>query len=274
VDGVVLVGINRLDAVPHANVLARIPHPVVVPPPKIDIAARRQVLTRPVPNAPYIIGASILLAIGIIGGALFKKASRNDEPVAARPAADSAAVDSVRPRPPAIVAANPADSANASEYSVEILASNTAEGANFEIQRHGSVMPAATISIVPIGDTEATWYKVHAGAYGDSAQAEQLLATLRRRRVVPDSMGSVVKAPFALLIDSIPAQAGMTAKERERVDSLAAKQVTAYWLRQRDGSAKLYVGAFERPEQSSLAATALRVAGLSPVLAYRTGRIQ
>jgi len=274
VDGVVLVGINRLDAVPQANVLARIPHPVVVPPPKIDIAARRQVLTRPVPNAPYIIGASILLAIGIIGGALFKKASRNDEPVAAQPVADSAAVDSVRPRPPAIVAANPADSANASEYSVEILASNTAEGANFEIQRHGSVMPAATISIVPIGDTEATWYKVHAGAYGDSAQAEQLLATLRRRRVVPDSMGSVVKAPFALLIDSIPAQAGMTAKERERVDSLAAKQVTAYWLRQRDGSAKLYVGAFERPEQSSLAATALRVAGLSPVLAYRTGRIQ
>jgi hypothetical protein len=274
VDGVVLVGINRLEAVPQANVLARIPHPVVAPPPKIDIAARREVRSRSVPHAGYIIGASILLALGIVAGAVFRKTTLNEEPVAARPVSDSAAVDSVRPRPAAIVAANPADSASATEYSVEILASNTAEGANFEIQRHGSVMPAATISIVPIGDTEATWYKVHAGAFGDSAQAEQLLATLRRRRVVPDSMGSVVKAPFALLIDSLPAQAGMNARERERVDSLAAKQVNAYWLRQRDGSAKLYVGAFERPEQSSLAATALRVAGLSPVLAYRTGRIQ
>ena len=36
----------------------------------------------------------------------------------------------------------------------------------------------------------------------------------------------------------------------------------------------LYAGAFENPEQSSLAATALRVAGVTPVLEYRTGRIQ
>jgi hypothetical protein len=135
-------------------------------------------------------------------------------------------------------------------------------------------MPAATISLVPIGDTEATWYKVHAGAYADSAQAEQLLASLRRRRVVPDSAGSVVRAPFGLLIDSIAAQPGMTSRVRERLDSLSAKQVSAYSLRQNDGSAKLYVGAFETPDQSSLAATALRVAGLTPVLAYRTGRIQ
>jgi hypothetical protein len=169
--------------------------------------------------------------------------------------------------------ANPADSASATAFSVEILASNTLEAANFEIQRHGSVMPAATISLVPIGDTEATWYKVHAGAYSDSAEAERLLATLRRRRIVPDSVGSVVRAPLALLIDSIPAQAGMTSRMREKIQSFQDKDVTAYALLQRDGSARIYVGAFDRAPQSSLATTALRVAGLTPVLEYRTGTL-
>jgi hypothetical protein len=169
---------------------------------------------------------------------------------------------------------NPADSAQAATWSVEIRSSNTAEGANFEIQRHGSVMPAATISLVPIGDTEAIWYRIHAGAYTDSSEAERLLATLRRRRVVADSDGVVVRSPLAFLIDSIPSQGGMRSKVREKIEALTSKDVAAYALIQNDGSARIYAGAFEQPQQSSLAATALRVAGLTPVLAYRTGRLQ
>ena len=214
-----------------------------------------------------------MLLAGIAGGALIaRRASSVEEP--APIAVDTAAVDSVRPVRPAIVAANAADSAKATAYSVEISFFNTLEGANFEIQRHGSVMPAATISLVPIGDTEAIWYKVHAGAYGDSAEAERLLATLRRRRVVPDSGGSVVRVPLAMLVDSIPPQAGMGSRIREKIQALAAKDVKAYALIQDDGSARVYAGAFEHPEQSSLAATALRVAGLAPVLAYKTGRLR
>lgn len=274
VDGVVLVGMQRLESAPQANVLAKIPHPVVAAAPRIDIAMRQQAASLPLGKLG--IAAAILLAVGIGAGALFgRRPAVAPAPVAVNPVPDSAAAaDSVKAARPAVLPANPADSADATQFSVLIMAANTAEGATIEVQRHGSVMPAATISLVPIGDTEATWYKVHAGAYGDSAQAEQLLATLRRRQVVPDSSGSVVRAPFALLVDSIPPQAGMTSRVRERIDSLAAKQVIAYSLRQRDGSAKLYVGAFERPEESSLAATALRVAGLTPVLAYRTGRLR
>jgi len=273
VDGVILVGIQKLDAVPNANVIGRIPHPAIAAPPKIDIAARREPSAVSPSIAKYIIGASVLLALGIVGGAVYKKRSMESKPEPVRPVA-VAPVDSVKPRPPAVVPVNPGDSANATPFSVEILASNTAEGANFEIQRHGSVMPAATISLVPIGDTEATWYKVHAGAFADSAQADKLLATLRRRHIVPDSAGTVVRVPFALLVDSIAPQAGMNARLRERMDSLASKQVTAYSLLQVNGGVKVYVGAFATPEQSSLAATALRVAGLTPVLAYRTGRTQ
>ncbi len=269
-DGAVLVGIQRLPAAPNANILARIPHPVVTSPPKIDLSVK---VPEPTLSQRTVgIAAAALLLAGIAGGALFK--SMRTEPRDAPPTAIVAdtLVDSL-PRRPVVVPSNPADSVDSMPFSVEILAANTAEGANFEMNRHGAQMPAATISLVPIGDTEATWYKVHAGAFGDSAAAEALLAALRRRRVVPDSAGTIIRAPFALLVDTVPAQAGMTAKVRARVRELGDRGVHAYALIQRDGSARLYAGAFGNPEQSSLAATALRVAGLTPVLQYRTGRL-
>ena len=278
-DGVVLVGIQRLASAPDANVLAKVPHPLFTPPPRISLGpkpARAKGEIKEQPSRSRIgLAAAGLLVLGIAGGALAasRLASGDARPVAAVADADSAAADSLKPAPPAMLPANPQDSANALQFSVEILAANTAEGANFEINRHGAQMPAATISLVPIGDTEATWYKVHAGAYADSAQAETLLATLRRRRIVSDSAGSIVRAPFALLVDSVQAQAGMRTRVRETIQGLTARGVHAYALMQRDGSARLYAGAFDRPQQSSLAATALRVAGLTPVLEYRTGRL-
>lgn len=268
VDGVVLVGMTRLESVPVANILADIPHPAILPPPKIDIAPKRRGLS------PLLLGlgAVALLALGITGGA-FVGRTRKAVPLPLPPPVDTAVVGSVKPVEPVILPVNPADSADATAYSIEISLSNTLEGANFEIQRHGSVMPAVTISIVPIGQTETTWYRVHAGAYTDSADAERLLATLRRRRVVTDSLVRVVRTPLSMLIDSIAPRAGMTSRVRERIQGLAAQNVNAYALIQRDGSARVYAGAFENPQQSSLAMTALRIAGLTPVLAYRTGRL-
>lgn len=273
VDGVVLVGLARLESAPDANILAKIPHPAIVAPPKINLAAKRERW----PMRKVGLAAAALLAVGIAAGAIIGHQVADNpgaSPVVAATLNDSASDSASRPRSPAIVPANAADSSAAVQFSVEILASNTAEGANFEIQRHGSVMPAATISLVPIGDTEATWYKVHAGAFVDSGQAEQLLASLRRRRIVPDSAGSVARTPLSLLVDSVPAQAGMSPRIREKLQDLTAKGVTGYAMLQPDGSARVYAGAFERPQQASLAATALRVAGLTPVLVYRTGRIQ
>jgi hypothetical protein len=268
-DGVVLVGLQRLASLPGANILAKIPHPVIAPPPKIDISPRRE----PSPNRKLWAGAAALLAFGIIGGALAARQQGGASDQTPAVALADTASDSAAMREPEILPANPADSAVALRYAVEILAANTAEGANFEMNRHGAQMPAATISLVPIGDTEASWYKVHAGAFADSAEAETLLARLRRRRIVPDSAGSIVSVPFALVVDSIPAQAGMTARVREKLRDLTSRGVHAYALLQSDGTARVYAGAFDRPDQSSLAATALRVAGLSPVLEYRTGRL-
>ena len=43
-------------------------------------------------------------------------------------------------------------------------------------------------------------------------EAEKLLRSLRRRRIVADSAGSVARVPFAFLVDSVPAVAGVTAR--------------------------------------------------------------
>jgi hypothetical protein len=270
VDGAVLVGLQRLDAAPSANILAKVPHPAVIPPPKIDIAPKKTAWSM----QRLALAAAGLLAVGIAGGALVGKSSKSEpEPAAVIPA-DSAAIDSVKPRRPVVTAVNPQDSSSAPQFSVFISASNTLEGANLEMKSYGSALPAPTISLVPIGDTEAIWYKIYAGVYEDSTEAETLLATLRRRRSLPDSGEAVVRAPLALLIDSIPAQAGMTSRIREKIQSLAEKDVKAYALRQNDGSARIYSGAFVKPDESTLAATSLRVAGLTPLLVYKTGRMR
>ena len=221
IDGAVLVGIQRIDAAPTANILAKIPHPAIASPPRIDLAPRSERLPL---QRIGLIGAG-LLAGGIAVGALIGRSSKDEPaPVAIVPV-ESAAGDSARPARPVIAAANPQDSTTAPQFSVFVSASNTLEGANLELKTYGSALPAATISLVPIGDTEAIWYKIYAGAYDDSTEAERLLATLRRRRSVPDSDGTVLRAPLALLIDSIPSQAGMTSRIRERLQALSEKDV-------------------------------------------------
>jgi hypothetical protein len=57
------------------------------------------------------------------------------------------------------------------------------------------------------------------------------------------------------------------------VTAFVERGLPIYALRQPDGSATLYAGAFETPEQSTLLADALRASGLKPTLVYRTGRV-
>ncbi|HUQ18410.1 MAG TPA: SPOR domain-containing protein [Gemmatimonadaceae bacterium] len=272
VDGVLLVGDLALENVPDAVLLARIPHPQVAPE---TAAAEEKIVAEPWWRSRGVTLATLavlILAFAIVmlrpGG--IARRSTADTVMLPEPVRDT----TPPPRKPEMVVANPADSTTATAYSVEIVSTNTQEGANFTLRGLGAMTPAATISLVPIGETEAIWYKVHAGAFGDSAQAARLLRSLRRRQIVPDTEGIVVRTPLALRVDSVPSQAAVTQRTRAKIDSFTARGVAVYALTQRDGSARLYAGAFERPEQASLAATALRVAGLTPILEYRTGRVQ
>jgi hypothetical protein len=165
------------------------------------------------------------------------------------------------------VVKNPVDSAAGTPFAVELMAANTQAGAILKLQQEGRTLPAATFAPVLIQGSR--WFKVLGGAFSNRAGADSLLLGLRHRHVLGDSSGSVVRLPFAFLIDSgVPAAAvaGMVATYADRGQPV-------YALRQTNGTAWLLAGAFESLEQSSLYAESLRASGIAPVLVYRKGRM-
>jgi hypothetical protein len=122
-------------------------------------------------------------------------------------------------------------------------------------------------ALTPQMEDGAPWWRLLVGAYPTRQRAESVLAELRRRGVVGESSGAVVRAPYALLVaDRLPA-----ADAPARVEALARRGVPTYPLSRGDGTVALYAGAFERPDQAAYLAQALQAAGVTPALAYRTG---
>lgn len=160
--------------------------------------------------------------------------------------------------------ANPADSAAGSPFAVELMAANTQAGAILKLQKDGKDLPAATFA--PAVIQGARWFKVSSGAFSDRAAADSLLAGLKRRNLLLGGE-SVVRLPYAFLVDSVPASAvpGLVA-------SYADRGQPVYALRQANGNAWLLVGAFESIEQASLYVESLRASRIPPVLVYRKGR--
>lgn len=162
---------------------------------------------------------------------------------------------------------NPGDSAAAAAFGVELVTANTQTGAILILQEDGKNLPAATFS--PVLVQGSRWFKVIGGAFPTRAGADSLLAVLRRRKLVDSTSGSVVRLPFAFLIETKvrpEAVAGMIA-------SHADHGLPVYALRQDDGTAWLLAGAFESIDQASLYAETLRASGIPPVLVYRKGRM-
>jgi hypothetical protein len=163
--------------------------------------------------------------------------------------------------------ANPRDSARASAWSVELKSFATQAGAVMELEAQQSVLPAATFA--PMVDGDVRWFPLIGGAYPDSAGAAALLGTLRAHGMLRTNWGQVKRRPLALMVEqSVDADTATAA-----VTAFVERGLPIYALRQPDGSATLYAGAFETPEQSTLLAEALRASGLRPTLVYRTGRV-
>ncbi len=268
-DGVVLVGATPLDFAPYINVLARVP--VAVRP-----HARRPERN---PLGIWKIAALLLLLVALVGAGLYfrfandasrsaaKPAFRKAAPVVATPVATpvAAPVDSLTVPPPA----NPADSAIASAYAVEVAAWNSQDDANEALARFRNILPAGTISPVPVGPTREKYFKLIVGAFPGRNEADAELDVLRHKQVTPaPNLGLVVRTPYALLIDS--AAAGRPSELVRKYPS--ARRWGSYVLAQPDGALKLYAGAFERPEDAAALMMTLRALQLSPTLVYRTGR--
>jgi hypothetical protein len=108
-----------------------------------------------------------------------------------------------------------------------------------------------------------------AGAYPTRAGAESLLVLLRENRILAPSLGSVRSLPFAFLVQADVPMADVPS----RLARFAARGQPVYALRQPNGAAHLYFGAYESPRQAALAVPTVREAGLTPTLVYRIGRV-
>ena len=234
----------------------------------------------PASVARWSIAAALLVVLA--GGAAWFVWHRQQQSGASSTAASTGARAAAVPASPAPAAqspidtvrlgavVNPADSAVAARFAVEVVAANTLAGANSVLRNDGelSSFPAPTISPVQLGGG-TLWYKAVVGAWRVRGGADSLLAALRASRVVRSDNGLVVRVPYALLLaDSVARE--MVAHE---VDVWRGRGVTAYALLQEDGSARLYAGAFETPAQAAPLAASVRDAGTVPVVAFRTGRM-
>lgn len=166
---------------------------------------------------------------------------------------------------PVFAPSNPADSANASAYSVVLENTNGLAGAILDLRGRYATVPAGTYGLV----LRTRYYQLASGAYTTRAGADSLLAQLRARRVLAPGFGSVTSLPYAFLVQAnVPA-----AEVPARVRRAAARAQPVYALRQQNGTANLYFGAYESPQEAALAVPAVRKAELTPTLVYRIGRV-
>ncbi|WP_434480348.1 SPOR domain-containing protein [Gemmatimonas sp.] len=173
---------------------------------------------------------------------------------------DTTAVDSVAVAP--LTIANPQDSASAARYAVYFATANTRAAA----MPDPKIRSLEAVALSPVMEEREEWFRVTVGAAAARADAEALLARLRTEKVI--GSGSIVAVPLAFRIESNVT----TSLVPTRLAALASRGVIAYALRQNDGSAIIYTGAYESPSQATALAASLRTVGVAPVLVYRTGR--
>ncbi len=151
-------------------------------------------------------------------------------------------------------------------YAVRVGHANTPAGAILRLRKVGAFAPAGTFA--PMPDGAAGDYQIVAGAYATSNDAEALLQALRAHGQLSETSGTIVRVPLAFLIERDVAADAAAA----RVAAFAARGLPVYALRQADGRAWLYAGAFASAADTTLLGDALRNAGVHGTLAYRTGR--
>ena len=176
--------------------------------------------------------------------------------VATLPAADSF---------PLLAAANASDSAAAAAWAVRLEQTNTKSGAILDLRQRFETVPAGTYGF----DLRTRFFLLVAGAYSSRSAAESLLVQLRNHRILAPGMGSVTALPFAFMVQADVAIADVPT----RLARFAARGQPVYALRQANGGANLYFGAYESTQQAALSVPTVMEAGLTPTLVYRIGRV-
>lgn len=164
-----------------------------------------------------------------------------------------------RAAPPLPIIATPAARADSVPWTVQLAAYGAPERAVAEADRLTSEGVGTFVAPLALDASGALWYRVLVGAYATREGATAARADLWRRGLAPAGQGQILHAPFSLQLAAGGAGA---------VDSL--RRLGAVPVRWGTSGTEL-VGAFETPEQASIAAAALSGAGVPATLITRMG---
>jgi len=275
-DGVVLVG-GATSPVPNARVFAEVSSAARKTAPRPE---KRKPVAAPetAPKRRWVVPVAAAAVIATVAVMLGRNYLTRPQPTAvpalrSDSAAGSDSLIGAAPLPidssPPLAVANAADSASASPFAVQIAMVDTEDGAAMRVRAGGGDFPVGTYAPVSRGADRGIWFKVVTGAYTDRTRAESLLGFLRTRGLVPQGWGTVIRAPLALQITTAPSQTEAAAV----IADFQSRKVPVYGLLQRDGSVRIYSGAFETPDEAALAKSSLKTTNnIDATLAFRVGR--
>jgi cell division septation protein DedD len=186
---------------------------------------------------------------------------------AAAVAADSAA--SRADGSPDSATAYVVDSSATVPYGVALAQYNDVTAALTRIaQESARGIPASTYAPFYDPNLRRQVFLVIAGAFHDRGDANSLLRSLRRQRVLASGQGHVIDAPFAILVRS-----RLSADEaRSQLDAYRLKGMPVYSLVQPDGTVNIYAGAFRTSAEAETLSKELDVEGAALRIVRRAGR--
>lgn len=273
VDGVVAVDLPPTQ-VRRWPLLATVDRPEAeLPPIVITPRATPATLGRPRLSRRTAVLLAALVATGLSAAAwtvIRERQVEGDQRARLEQAATDAAA-AVRPEEVRIVLGeivNPADSAAAATFAVELIAANTLTSANSRLAALEGTVPAPTVAPVEMGGAGRTWYRAIVGAWRTRDEAESWLANERARGVLRADDGRIVMVPLALELAAVNDRTAAG----EAIEAWRSRGIGAYALQSVNGRIRIYAGAFDVPAQAAVLAMRLRDLGAEPKLAYRIGR--
>ncbi|MSR05763.1 MAG: SPOR domain-containing protein [Gemmatimonadetes bacterium] len=151
-------------------------------------------------------------------------------------------------------------------YSVQVAAFNTLEQAMTRAAELEGDGAPAIVTPVRMGG-QGTWYRVLTGALPSARAADSLLQSLWQSRRIERPQGTILRTSETYRVGRRVPVADAEVDAR----GLRARGIPAYIVGAPDGTARVYVGAFDLPEQAHAVDSLLTTAGLTGTLVQRMG---
>ena len=222
-----------------------------------------------------IVASALLVGTGLTAVALLRQP---DDPVPADTVPSVATLEPTAdippatqptpppPPPPPPQSAREPDPGDSLFYSVQVAAFNTLPRAMSYVSELEEEQWVALASPVRLGN-QSIWYRVFVGTLPNSTAADSTLRAMWRSRLLDRPQGTILRTPNAYLIGE-----GMSVDAaRDRAEGLRASGIPAYIVTVPGGEARIYLGAFEGPNQARAADSLLASASITATLVPRMG---